>query len=121
MARFSGKVGFVTGELVDDVWEKSVIERPCKGTVLNETQNYVDGDKVNEDRNFSERISIVADAYSTEKYTDIRYVVKAGTRWLVTSVQVNRPSLILSLGGVYVGEVPAPEVLGDVEGDSTPE
>lgn len=109
MTRFKGKVGFVIkGNYVDDVRKPLVVEREYTGDILNETMNYVQEEKVFDDKSFSERITILADTYAQEKYTDIRYVIKAGSRYNVTSVQVSRPRLILSLGGLYHGEIPAP-------------
>lgn len=111
MTRFKGKVGFVIkDQYVDDVRKTIVVEREFTGEILNETLSYVQDDKVYDDKRFSERISIVAaELYDIEKYTDIRYVVKSGTRWSVVSTQAaSRPRLILSLGGVYNGEIPAP-------------
>jgi hypothetical protein len=37
----------------------------------------------------------------------MRYVEWAGVRWDVTDVEVQRPRLILRLGGVYHGPLPA--------------
>lgn len=108
MARFYGNVGYVLpADLVDGVYKPNVVERAYYGDVLNETQTYDFADKVNDDARLSERISIVADAYADENYAHIKYVLKAGLRWSVVSIQITRPRLILSLGGVYNGEIPS--------------
>lgn len=106
MARFYGKVGYALGELVDDVWTESIVERPYYGEVLNESRNLVSSDKVMDDVRLSKRISIVADAFAFENFVDLKYVDWMGTLWTVPTVEVERPRLILSLGGVYHGQKP---------------
>ena len=102
MARFFGNVGYGTpGELVDGVWSDQITERPYKGEVLNEARTLVSSDQVNDDIRLSQRISIVADAFAFQNFTLIKYVEWMGTLWAVPTVEVQRPRLILSLGGVY--------------------
>lgn len=105
MGRFAGKVGYgVTVETAPDVWSDSITERSYKGEVLNETVSHVESDKVNEDLKFSSRISIVADPFALGHFTNIKYVVdESGVYWSVSSVQLKRPRLILSTGGIYDG------------------
>ncbi len=108
MARFFGKIGYgVPGELVNGVWSDEITERAYYGDILNETVTHSDSDKVNDDLRLSQRISIVADEYALGKYSDIKYVIdETGTFWVVTSVELKRPRLILSIGGVYHGPKP---------------
>lgn len=110
MARFYGKVGYgVTVETEPDVWSDSITERDYYGNVLNETVSQEDSDKVNNDLRLSSRISIVADPFALGHYSDIKYVVDdGGVYWAVTSVELKRPRLILSTGGVYNGTKPVP-------------
>lgn len=110
MARFFGKVGYgVTVETAPDVWSDSITERDFKGSVLNETVSHAESDKVNEDLRLSSRISFIADPFAFEHWFNIKYVVdESGAYWSVTSVQVKRPRLILSTGGVYNGRKPQP-------------
>lgn len=110
MARFHGVVGYaVPAELVHGVWKDGITERVYYGDVLNETVSHEDADKVNSDLRLSSRISIVADAFALGNYSDIKYVVdEVGVFWSVTSVQVKRPRLILSTGGVYDGPRASP-------------
>jgi hypothetical protein len=107
MARFAGTVGFsLTGSLVNGVWKETGGERPYKGDILNDTISYQQDEKVNDDVRLSQRISINSDRFAMQNYHLIRYVVfkdMPGTLWEVTSVTIERPRLILSLGGVYDG------------------
>lgn len=105
MARFYGKVGYaVPVQTAPDVWSDSIIERDYKGEILNDTVSHVESEKVNENVRLSSRISIIADPEALGNYSDIKYVKdEGGVYWAVTSVQLKRPRLILSTGGVYNG------------------
>ena len=108
MTRFHGKVGYATpGEVVDGVWSDSILEVPYYGSVLNETANTNESEKVNADAKLSSRISLVADAYAMGHYSNIKYVIDGGgVFWQVTSVELKRPRLIISTGGIYHGPKP---------------
>jgi hypothetical protein len=109
MARFFGKVGYgVPGELVAGVWSDSIVERDYYGKYLNQTVSEEESDKVNGDLRFSSRISIVADPFALGHFSTIKYVIdEGGVKWAVTSVELKRPRLILSTGGVYHGPEPS--------------
>ena len=66
-----------------------------------------EGDQVNQSLSVGNSISIVADAYASEHILEMRYVTWQGVRWTVTDVTVERPRLILALGEVYNGPIPA--------------
>jgi hypothetical protein len=36
----------------------------------------------------------------------MKYITYEGVRWCISSIQVQRPRLIISLGGVYNGPTP---------------
>lgn len=111
MVRFFDKVGYGTpSELVNGVWTDSIIERDHYGEVLKTVSSIEPSDKVNDDIRLQNSISIVADAFALENFSLIKYVSWMGTLWIVTSVAVERPRLILSLGGVYNGPIPTPAV-----------
>lgn len=109
MARFHGEVGY--GESVEyppdsGVWVPKIIEFPYTGDVVRNTRNMEAGDKVNSDISLSNSISVVADQYAYEHFHEIKYVRWSGVLWTVTSVEVRRPRLILSIGPVYNGLTP---------------
>ena len=106
MARFHGEVGY--GVSAEDppssgVWKDSITEIAYFGDVVRNTRNRNDGEKVNTDITVSNSISIVADEYALNHFFNIKYVRWAGVLWTVTSVEVQSPRLILSLGEVYNG------------------
>lgn len=104
MAKFHGKVGY--GKSVDvghGVYETQITEKTYFGDVIRNARRLEGGDKVNSDIAPDNSISIVADAYANQHFFAIKYVEWAGSRWIVSSVETQRPRLILRLGGVYNG------------------
>lgn len=110
MARFAGSVGYgETVETAPGVHEDVITERTYYGDVVRNTRKLQDGEGVNDNLTVSNSISIVADAYARDHFHDIRYIRFAGTLWTVSDVEVQRPRLLLRLGGVYNGpKAPAP-------------
>lgn len=107
MAKYYGVIGYA--EVVDKglgVWEEEIVERPYHGDVLSVSKRWEGADKLNDNINISNRLSIVADPYAYQHFHSIRYVEWYGTKWLVNTVEVKPPRLVLSIGGVYNGETP---------------
>lgn len=106
--KFFGKVGFGTSEEGsgerDGIWEDGITERQYFGDVLSNNRKYeAQSDSVLDNLNVSNRISIVADAFAYNHFFEMKYIEWMGTKWKVTQVEVQRPRLILQIGGVYNG------------------
>lgn len=109
MAKYFGEIGYAeTVEIRPGVWEENIVERKHYGDVLRNYRRLNQSDKVIPDISVSNAISIVSDAYADQHFFAIRYIKWAGARWLVTTVEVKSPRLILTLGGVYNGPTPDP-------------
>lgn len=105
MAKFYGTIGFV----VDTEVRKGVfvpVETPktYRGDFVRNSKKWQTGISVNDDLNVNNEISIVADNFAFENFAWIRYVEYSGVRWKVTAVDIQRPRLILTIGGVYNGQ-----------------
>lgn len=108
MARFYGKIGFGKSEkTAPGVYEDVIIERNYFGDVLENSGKLEDGEKVNSNFSVSNSISIAADAYAEQHFSNIKYIEWLETLWTVTNVKVVRPRLIIRMGEVYNGQVPA--------------
>lgn len=104
MAKFYGVVGYAnTTETSPGIWEETVVEKTHYGDILKTNKRSQQVETLNKDILTNTSISIVADAYATENFFTIRYVEWMGAKWDVTSVEVQRPRLILALGGLYNG------------------
>ena len=102
MAKFFGKIGFTkTEETAPGVYREATIERDYRGDVLRNTRKWENGEHLNDDLNVNNQISIVADAYANENFFAMRYISWMGAYWKITNVEVQRPRLILTIGGVY--------------------
>lgn len=105
MAKFYGKVGYANDvETEPGLWEPTIVERPYYGELTRNTSKFQLSSAVNGEVNVSNEISIVADPYATMNFHKIRYVEFMNEKWNITSVEVKRPRLILTIGGVYNGE-----------------
>lgn len=108
MGRFYGRVGYGTPvETSPGVWEDSITEYSYYGDVSRNSRQIRHGTELNPDLSVQNTISIVADQYANEHFFDIRYVEWAGVLWTVSSVEVQSPRLLLSLGEVYNGRTTA--------------
>ena len=103
MSKWYGKIGFSAGtkESAPSVYVEDIQERSYVGDLIRNARRLQTTDKVNDDIDVSNEISIVADPYAMNNFHSIRYVTFMGTKWKVTSVDVQYPRLNLSLGGVY--------------------
>lgn len=107
MAKYSGMIGY--GNTVENpndpgVWEDVITERHYYGDVLRNTRRTEGSENgTNDNINVSNQISIVADAYAREHFFEIRYITWQNSKWKVSNVEVQRPRLILTIGGLYNG------------------
>ena len=104
MAKWYGAIGYSdTVEVEPGIWEEQVIERSYYGELIRNTRRLQTTDKVNDDLTISNQISIVSDPYAINNFHAMKYAVLWGTKWKITSVEVQYPRLILEVGGVYNG------------------
>jgi hypothetical protein len=105
MAKFSDLIGYVqeAEETEPGVWTNKITEKRYYGDVLRQSKRWRESENVNDDLVISNRISIVADEFACSNFSSMRYVIWNGVYWEVKDVEVQRPRLILSIGGVYNG------------------
>lgn len=102
MARFCGMIGYgITEETSPGVYELQSVERLYYGDVTRNNRNWEKGEGLNDDFNVSNLISILADEFAYAHLYAMRYVEYLGTKWKIKSIDVERPRLVLSIGGVY--------------------
>lgn len=105
MAKFSGVIGFVqTVETSPGVWTDQTTERRYKGDLIKDYVSWNIAEKVNLDLNLNNQVRIVADNYILQNTEYMKYVVVNGVKWKVINITINRPRLIISLGGIYRNE-----------------
>ena len=105
MAKFYGMIGF--SEQVEEepgVWVDKITVHPYYGDLIRNTRKLQSSDQLNDNIYIANDISIIADPYAVENFHKMRYVEFMGTKWKITSVEVQYPRLILTVGGVWNGE-----------------
>lgn len=105
MAKFYGVIGYaVLTETKPGVWKEQVTERKYYGDLTRNTRQLQSADKLNDDINVANEISIVADPFAYQNFHSMRYVEFMGAKWKISKVEVLYPRLILTIGGVYNGK-----------------
>jgi hypothetical protein len=117
MTRFSGRIGFAqTVRTSPGVSEEKIVEKgPYKGKIERRSRTLLNNDSINGDTTMSTTISVVASDEDRDNYLAIRFVVSAGVPWEVAEATIERPRILMRLGGVYNGEraEPAPSEVPD--------
>ena len=102
MAKYSGVIGFgTTVETKPGVYKNIFIERQVFGDIYKDTKRSDKTEHLNDDISVNNIISFLADPYAHQHFHLIKYASYSGIRWKVTSVAVEFPRLLLTLGGVY--------------------
>ena len=104
MAKYYGAIGYA--EMVETspgVHDEQIVERNYYGDIVRNIRNLQTTEHLNDNVNVSNQISIVADPYAIANFHSIRYATFMGAKWKVSSVDVQSPRLLLSLGGLYNG------------------
>ena len=105
MAKYYGAVGFAeTIETVPGVWEEKITERNYYGDLVKNIRKLQNSGQVNDTVDIANQISIVADPFAYSNFHSMRYVEFMGARWKITSIDVQYPRLILTIGGLYNGK-----------------
>lgn len=102
--KFCGTVGYVTFvEKARGVHVPQVTERKYYGDVLKDNRRWDTGQSKNDNLVIGNRFSILADGYALSHLGEIAYVEWMGSKWRVSNIDIERPRLILSVGGLYNG------------------
>ncbi len=102
MAKFYGTIGFATtAETAPGVWTEQITERQYYGDLGRNSRRLQSAEHLNDDINISNELSIVSDPFARENFHSMRYVEFMGAKWKVSTVEVQYPRLILTLGGLY--------------------
>lgn len=107
MAKYYGRVGYaITKETPANsgVWVDEIVERHYYGDTILRKSRWESRGEVNDNLNVTNEISILADPFAYQNFSSIKYAELMGDLWRVTSVEIQRPRLILTIGGVYNGE-----------------
>ena len=110
MAQYSGMLGYVMPAKEDPpgIWKPSaVVEKLGRGDLIGQTINNEDVGGLSDGITINNQLSIIMDPFVNKNLESLKYVILYGTRWEIKSMTINRPRVILTLGGVYNGEYPS--------------
>lgn len=100
--KYCGQIGYSqTVETSPGVWTETITERTYYGDVIRNNRRLQDSNQINDNVTISNEISVIADPYACHNFHMIRYLTFMGTKWKVSSVDVQYPRLILTIGGLY--------------------
>lgn len=105
MAKYSGMIGFGYSEQgANDVTLIEIIEKPYYGDVTKNYYRNQPGEDLNDNITVDNVISIVSNPYLSENLASLKYVTWNGSKWKISSVEINHPRVNLTIGGVYNGQ-----------------
>ena len=106
MRKYHGEIGYaLTVEKAPGVWVDDIVEKKYYGTVLNKRMRWdINRDSINDNLTVNSEFSILADAFAFENFGNMRYIKYMGVSWKISSIEVKRPRIIITVGGVWNGE-----------------
>lgn len=107
MAKFYGLIGYARlKESKPGVWIDEIVEKNYRGDIVIDQRRWRPDEKVNDDINIDNSISIIADEYAYNNIGSMKYIVWNNTPWKIQSFSINRPRIVIQIGGIYNGERP---------------
>ena len=105
MSKCSGKIGYVrTEETQPGVWEEIPEEKPYTGDVIRDNRRFNNSQSTpNDNLVISNNISIVSNKFMLDNLAFIKYITFMNSKWKISSVEVNYPRILITLGGLYNG------------------
>lgn len=104
MAKILATIGYAEQvETSPGVWRDQITERDYAADMTRNSRRLEASEYLNDDINITNIISIVADKFAYQNFHAIKYVEFMGARWKVSTVEVQHPRLMLTLGGLYNG------------------
>lgn len=102
MGKFFGKIGYFE-QVVENpgVWKDQITARDYYGDIERNVVKSRSGESTNQNTVADNRISIVADAYASKNFHQMRWVEYMGVKWTISSVEVRPPRLLITIGEVY--------------------
>lgn len=107
MARFSGIVGFsrtVEEPPNSGIWVEVAYDHPVFGDFVREGRRWEKSEQANDNLVINNYVSVVLDKFMKEHCQYVKWVEIEGSKWKVSSVEIEYPRIKLTLGGRWNGE-----------------
>lgn len=96
-----------TQQVRPGVWEDVITEVPKLADIQQRTETFnVEGNIIPEYKTTT-TVSVLSQGVIKPDYSNLRYVLYAGERWFISSINHAPPRLTIYIGEVYNGPIPA--------------
>lgn len=106
MAKFYGKIGYGITKKDDNkkgVYTNQIVEKDYYGEIRKNSRRIQSSGQVNDNIVVSNVISIIADSFANENLGNMLYVQYMGSKWKISSADIEYPRINLTIGDVYNG------------------
>lgn len=105
MAKWFGRIGYVIErETKPGVWREETDIRSYYGDIIQMNRRTDSSEYLNDNINISNRFSIIADPFAIQNSQYMKFLEFMDVNWKITSVEMQYPRLIISVGGIYNGK-----------------
>ena len=103
--KYFGKIGFWEANYQErpGVIIPKIVEKEYFGELTYQTLRWNPTNSQTDDLNISNTLSIISDTYCLEHFNDIKYIILNGIKLKVSSISIEPPRVVLSIGGEYNG------------------
>lgn len=102
MSKYYGVLGFThRKETKPGIYTDCVTERECYGDIIECRRRFQETESVNDNIRINDKMSVLLDPYIEANIFALSYATYMGAKWKVESTDIQRPRLILTLGGLY--------------------
>ena len=106
MAKFHGEIGYVIKQETEPgVWADKVVEKPYTGSIIKNVHRNESSGDVNDNFTVNNIFSIVAsEPFAYDNFQSMTYIRWLAKVWKIASAEIDRPRILLTIGGVYNGK-----------------
>lgn len=103
MAKYCGFIGFAeTVEESPGIWTEKITEKKYIGDIVKRSVKNTNNE-INTNFTISNNISIISNSYLDNNLGKMKYITFMGSKWLISDIQVSKPRINISVGGLYNG------------------
>lgn len=107
MGRFCGMIGFLSTDENPDrpfIHSPAFVEKKYYGDFLSKGWKTDNGDGANDKLKLETRVSVIANSFMKQNLGYMKYVIIDGFKWSISSVELQHPRVIFTVGGLYNDE-----------------
>lgn len=103
--KYRGEVGFlITEETEPGVWKPYEVAQEVRGDLVQNTVSWQEGDRINPDLKFQNRISVVLSNFLVHHMMALQWITYMGVRFKISKIELKPPRMIITLGDEYIKE-----------------